>query len=152
MAAPKTLRFGAGALYIGDGADPEVFTKVCGFTSMELTIDKETNDTTVPDCDDPDAAAWTERDVVALSWSMTASGVTAVEALPILEEATISSAPVNIRLDLAGAGTGVGTTVRRYAGRAHITQGMSADRGQKWQTSVTAQGDGALTITSVAAA
>ncbi len=152
MAAPQTLRFGAGALYIGDGATPEVFTKVCGFTEMELTIDKETNDTTVPDCDDPDAAAWTERDVVSLSWSFSASGVVAVEAVPLLEDATLSSAPSNIRLDLAGAGSGGSTPVRRYAGRAHVTQSLSASRGEKWQTEVSGEGDGALTVTSVAAA
>ncbi|HZH10546.1 MAG TPA: phage tail tube protein [Microvirga sp.] len=153
MAAPTTLRFGAGAFYIGDGATPtEVFAKVCGFTEMELTIDKETNDTTVPDCDDPDAAAWTERDVVALAWSMTFSGVLAKEALPLLEDATFSSAPTNVRLDLAGAGEGSGTPNKRYAGRAHINHSITGARGEKWQVSVTVTGDGELVRSDVAAA
>lgn len=153
MAAPTTLKFGAGAFYIGDGATPtEVFTKLCGFTEMELTIDKETNDSTVPDCDDPDAAAWTERDVVSLSWSMTFSGVLAKEALPLLEAETLQSDTTNIRLDLAGAGTGAGTPNKRYAGRAHINHSITGSRGEKWQVEVTVTGDGALTVTNVAAA
>lgn len=152
MAAPQTLRFGAGALYIGDGAtSTEVFTKLCGFTEMELTLDKETNDTNVPDCDDPDAAAWVERDVVSLSWSMSFSGVLAKAALPLLEDATFSSAPVNIRLDLAGGGTGTGTPNRRYAGRAHISHNISGSRGEKWQVEVTVTGDGELLKSDVAA-
>lgn len=152
MAAPQTLRFGAGAFYIGDGAETEVFSKICGFTEMELTIDKETNDTTVPDCDSPDNASWTERDVVALAWSMTFSGVLAKEALPLLEDATFSSAAANVRLDLAGAGEGTGTPVKRYAGRAHINHSITGTRGEKWQVSVTVTGDGELLRSDVAAA
>jgi hypothetical protein len=151
MALPTTLRFGAGAFYLGDGVTPtEVFTKVCGFTEASLAIEKESNDTTVPDCDDPDAASWTERDVVALSWAMTFSGVLAVEALAQLETATLQSAPTNIRLDLLGAGTGAGTPIRRYEGRGHIRHTITAARGEKWQVEVTVEGDGAITSTSVA--
>ncbi|MDF2809505.1 MAG: hypothetical protein K0S56_536 [Microvirga sp.] len=152
MAAPTTLRFGAGAFYIGDGAETEVFTKICGFTEASLAIEKESNDTTVPDCDDPDAAAWTERDVVALSWSMSFSGVLAKEALPLLEAETLQSAPTNVRFDLAGAGVGVGTPNKRYAGRAHIRHTITAARGEKWQVEVTVEGDGAISATNVAAA
>lgn len=153
MASPTTLRFGAGAFYIGDGATPtEVFTKICGFNEVSLSIEKETNDTTVPDCDNPDAASWTERDVVALSWSMSFSGVLAKEALPLLEAETFQSAPTNVRLDLAGAGSGGATPNKRYSGRAHIRHTITASRGEKWQVEVTVEGDGTLASTDVAAA
>lgn len=151
MAVPTTLRFGAGAFYLGDAATPEVFTKICGFTSVELTIDKSTNDTTVPDCDDPDAAAWTEKDVDALSWSMSFSGVCAVGGLDLLDGVTMQSASRNVRLDFAGAGTGAGTTVRRYAGKGHVKHAITGSRGEKYQIKVDVDGDGALTKTSVAA-
>lgn len=150
MAAPTTLRFGAGTFYIGDGATPEVFTKICGFESAEINLDKSLGSTTVPDCDDPDAAVWEEKDATSQSWSMSFSGVAAVAAMPKLETATLSSASVNVRLDIAGAGTGAGTTTRRYAGAAHVKHGLSGQRGQRWQVKVTAEGDGALVISSVA--
>lgn len=151
MAAPTTLRFGAGVFYIGDGASPEVFTKVCGFNSSEVTIDKSTSSTTVPDCDDVDEAAWEEKDVSSKSWSMSFSGVAAVEALPTLETATLSGVSVNVRLDLLGAGTGAGTTTRRYAGAAHVKSSLTGQRGERWSVKVDVEGDGALTISSVAA-
>lgn len=153
MAAPTTFRFGAGVFSIGDGATPtELFTKICGFTEYTLAVEKETNDTTVPDCDDPDAAAWTERDVVSQAWSATCSGVLAKEALPLLEAATFQSAPTNIRFDLIGAGTGTGTPNKRYTGRAHIRHTITGSRGEKVQVEVTVEGDGALIATNVAAA
>lgn len=152
MARPTTLSFGTGAFYIGDGAAPEVFTKVCGFTQAELTFDKSTNDTTVPDCDDPDGAAWVERDVVSLSWSMSFSGVAAKEALDLLDDVTMGSLSRNIRFDMAGGGTGAGTPNRRYAGAAHIKHSLSGQRGEKYQVKIDVEGDGALTKSSVAAA
>jgi hypothetical protein len=152
MAKPTTLRFGAGAFYLGDGATPEVFTKLCGFESVTLTVDKTTNDTTVADCDDPDAAAWTERDAVALGWSFSFQGVMAVGSLDLIEAATFATAAQNVRFDLAGAGTGAGTTVRRYAGAAHIKHELSGNRNERFQVKVDGEGDGALVQTSVAAA
>jgi TP901-1 family phage major tail protein len=37
----------------GDGADPEVFTTVCGFKARSFSLSNNDVDTTVPDCDDP---------------------------------------------------------------------------------------------------
>ena len=150
MAAPTTLKFGAGTFWIGDGATPEVFTKVCGFTQADMSIDKSSSSTVVPDCDDPDAAAWESKDVQSMSWSMSFSGVAAVAALPILEAATLEGTSVNVRLDLNGAGTGAGTPVRRYAGAAIVKHSLSGQRGERYQVKVDAEGDGALTISSVA--
>lgn len=152
MAKPITLRFGAGTFYIGNGATPEVFAKICGFESVTVSIDKTTNGTTVEDCDDPDEAAWTERDVVALSWSFSFQGVMAVGSLDTIEQATFSSASRNVRFDLNGAGTGVGTPVRRYAGAAHIKHELSGTRGEKYQIKVDGEGDGELVKSNVAAA
>ena len=152
MAKPVTLKFGAGVMYFGDKATPEVFTKMCGFTDLELTVEKETNDTTVPDCDDPDAASWTERDVVALSWSIAMNGVAAVGSLDQIEEASFSSDSTHIRLEISRAGTGVGTPNRRYAGSAHIKHKLGAKVGEKWNIQVSGEGDGALVKSNVAAA
>ncbi|WP_053239930.1 phage tail tube protein [Pleomorphomonas koreensis] len=152
MAKPTTQKFGAGTFYIGDGATPEVFTKVCGFTEVELALDKSTNDTTVPDCDNPDAPAWTERDVVSLSWSFSFAGVMAVGSLDLIEGASFGGESTNIRFDLDGAGTGSGTPIRRYAGAAHVKHTLNGRFGEKYKINVSGEGDGELVKSNVAAA
>ena len=44
---------------IGDGADPEVFTNLCGLNSKSLTINNSSIDVTTPDCTTPEGALWT---------------------------------------------------------------------------------------------
>lgn len=38
---------------MGDGADPEVFTSVCGFRARSFSMSTAEVDTTVPDCETP---------------------------------------------------------------------------------------------------
>jgi hypothetical protein len=151
MTAPTTLRFGAGIFYVETTADSGTFTKVCGFTSAKLSMSTDTADTTVPDCDAPDAAAWVARDAVSQSWEMSFEGVLAKEATSLLESKWTAGASCNVRLHMVGLGSGGATPDRRYSGAAFITLGASGERGQRWTRSVTVQGDGALTIADVAA-
>ena len=44
---------------IGDAADPEVFTNLCGLNSKSLTINNSSIDVTTPDCTTPEGALWT---------------------------------------------------------------------------------------------
>jgi hypothetical protein len=150
MAAPVTARFGAG--FIQFETAPSVFTKLCGFNSIEITLEKELNDTTVPDCDNPDAPAWVERDVVSQSGSFSCEGVAAREALPFIEAATLSALSTNVRIVIAGMGLGGATPNRQYAGRFHVQHALQGERGNKWQITVEGESDGAIAVTSVAAA
>lgn len=150
MAQPTTLRFGAGALYISDNGSPDQYIKVCGFNEFTLEISKETNDVTVPDCDDPDAPSWTERDVLALGWTMSGSGILAKESLSMIEDATRQSNASRVRLELAGAGVGGGTPNRRYEGDAHVAFTITGTRGEKIQIEVNVEGDGELLFMDVA--
>jgi TP901-1 family phage major tail protein len=45
---------------IGDGADPEVFSNLCGLNSKAMTINNSSIDVTTPDCSTPGGALWTE--------------------------------------------------------------------------------------------
>ena len=45
---------------IGDGADPEAFSNLCGLTSKSLTMNNSAIDVTTPDCTTPEGALWTE--------------------------------------------------------------------------------------------
>lgn len=60
----------------GDGADPEVFTVLCGLVDRTLNITYasafEAEDY---DCDDPEAVAQTLREVGAQDWSIDISGL-----------------------------------------------------------------------------
>jgi predicted secreted protein len=82
MARPTTIPFKDFILEIGNGATPEVFGKPCGLTSQGINFTKETNEQQVPDCDDPDLAAATERAVTATSATFTGEGILAAEFLP----------------------------------------------------------------------
>lgn len=152
MAQPTVLSFGKGLVYLGDG-DPEdeTFAKICGFNSISLAIEKDTNDVTIPDCDDPDAPAWRATDVLSLAWTSEFEGIMAKEAEPTLWAAVNRAEATNIRIRLVGFGSGVGTPDLQFSGAAHIAATISGERGSKYQISVTATGDGALTRAPVAA-
>lgn len=151
MAQPTVLSFGKGLTFLGDGAEPEVFTKICGFNQMSLSVEKDTNDVTIPDCDDPDAPAWKATDVLAISWSMSFEGVMAKESEPLLWGAVNSGTATSIRQRLVGFGTGAGTPDLQFSGKAHLSAEITGQRGEKWTVKVTATGDGALARASVAA-
>lgn len=151
MAKPTVLSFGAGIVFLGDGAESEVFTKLCGFNSMSLSIEKDTNDVTVPDCDDPDAAAWQSTDVLSLAWSMEFEGIYAKESSDLIWDAVSSGQARNLRVHLVGAGSGGGTPDLRFAGAGHFGMELTGERGSKWQNTLPVTGDGELVRTKVAA-
>jgi Phage tail tube protein len=153
MAQATTLRFGKGILYQGDAATPtEAFTAICGVTQVELKLDKDINSIVIPDCSDPDAAAWVGAEVASQSWNLSASGVMAKESYPELEECALAAISRNFKLRLVGFGTGSGTPDRMYAGAGHVTLSITGERGGRWEVQVDISGDGALTATNVAAA
>lgn len=143
MAQPTT--FAASKLYIslGNGAGPEVFAAPCGLTSRGFTLTKDTNDVTVPDCDDPDAPAWTERAVRALSGEFTGSGILAAEALPTWQDAYDSTVSRNARVGINAPAADNGGY---YLGKFHLTSlRWAGEQGDKINVDVTMVSDGALT-------
>lgn len=81
MAAPRTRRFGDFRVYIDvSTTNTPDFKQPCGFTQKSLELSSTTGDTEVPDCDDPDGAVWTERDVRARSARVSGQGVMAMES------------------------------------------------------------------------
>lgn len=151
MAKPRTLSFGSFKVYLGDGASPEVFTAPCGFTQKALTIEATVSDTTVPDCDDPEAAAWTERGVTALSATVTGSGVMAMASVETWREWMLSAASKNVRVEFDDTGANGGGY---YQGPAVLqslghTVALGSD-GNKAQLAVNIVSDGEWTWTDAA--
>lgn len=106
MAKPTTVRWTKMTIWPGDGATPEVFTsKSCALTAKGFTINADTADTNVPDCDTPDNPSWIERVVRSLSSGVTGSGLMAEETFAFWRDWSLSGLPKNVRimLDLAAA-------------------------------------------------
>ncbi len=63
-------------IMFGDGADPEVFTQLCGINTRGITITyANAFEMTDYDCADPEDAGQTVRAVGAQDWSITGSGL-----------------------------------------------------------------------------
>lgn len=143
MALPQTMKFGKFRVLLGDGAEPEVFSAPCGFTSKSFARSKSLNEINVPDCEDPDAPAWVARDVQSLSSSISGSGVLAKAALPVWDDAFDSANSINCKVEMDW-----GDTVVSYTQAFHLSSfEVSADLGNKVQISVTMESDGAYTKT-----
>ncbi len=102
MTKPTTFRFGEFLIEVGDGNSPETFGAPCGLTSKSFEGTAATNDTNVPDCDDPDAASWLERDVVSLSRNITGSGILAKEFLQTWDDWWESANTKNVQITIDG--------------------------------------------------
>lgn len=143
MAQPTTARFGAMVISIGDGASPETFTAPCGFTSKSLTLSKNLQEINLPDCDDPDAAAWVGRDVQSMTATVSGEGVLAEESLVTWKEFFESTASKNVRIKITTSGGYI-----QYDGAMHLESlAHSAEQGGRVTLNVTLQSDGEMTIT-----
>lgn len=142
MAKAQTVTFGVFGIKVGDGATPEAFSAPCGLTSKGFNQTASTQETVVPDCDDPDAPAYTERGIDAISGEISGSGVLDKSAFEnVWQPWFVSAAPRNCRIYPSGE------TGKYYAGSFVLTAlNMTADRGQKVTISVTMQNDGEYTL------
>ena len=98
MAQAKTFRFSDVLIMLGDGAAPaEVFKAPCGLTEMGMTIQTDTNETVVPDCDRPDDPAWKEVDIASLQMTLTGQGVLDRNARKMWEDWAFGAKEINVR-------------------------------------------------------
>lgn len=71
---PVRLKSGYGSVNMGDGASPEVFTKLCGLESSTYTVSFDTSDDTVDSCDEPEAVPARELVVTGKKATITVAG------------------------------------------------------------------------------
>ena len=140
MADPTTAKFGKFRVLLGNAASPEVFTAPCGFNSKALNLTKNLSEITLPDCDDPDAAAWIARDVESLSAAISGEGVLAKESADEWMDAFESADSVNVKVEIDFT-----TYTYVYTGAMHLsTFNMGAERGGRVTASIEMQSDGEL--------
>lgn len=136
MTDAVTLKFGQFLIKLGNGATPEVFSAPCGLNSRGFSRTAATNDTNVPDCDDPDAPSWLQRDVVSLSGQMTGSGVVADEDFDTWNDWFESGVSKNVQVTLG---------TRTWQGAAILSKlDITGQRGQRVVFTATIDSDGEI--------
>lgn len=144
MAKPKTVKGTKVRLLQGDGATPtEAFTAFCGLTARSINFQTNTNETNVPDCDDPDAPQWRELAKAGRFVSVSGSGILDMEALERYQEAYDSPDSVNYRIEIAVPALDNGG----YWEGAFMTTGftVTGNDGELAQVELTLESDGPVT-------
>jgi hypothetical protein len=81
MAKPTTFKGSLIAIYLEDPGSAGTYLKPCGLNSTSVKFTKNAQEVNVPDCDDPEAPQWVERDVESLDFSASGEGILAAEAV-----------------------------------------------------------------------
>lgn len=101
MAKPKTVKGTKVRLLQGDGATPEVFTSYCGLTAKSINFQTNTNETFVPDCDDPEAPQWRELSKSGRYVSLSGSGLLNMDSLASFQSAYDEDSTATYRFEIA---------------------------------------------------
>lgn len=145
MAKPTTLPAGDFLIKLESSEGSGVFTAPCGLTSKGFNQSATTQETVVPDCDDPDAPASVERAVDALSGEISGSGVLAMGSRNTYETWYRSGLKKKCRIYLD---TTLANSGGYWEGYFLLTQwNVTAQRGQKINTELTMQSDGDIAWT-----
>lgn len=133
MTKATTLKGSQIMVLLGDDSDPIEYSAPCGMNGQSVTMTKNTNEQNVPDCEDPDAPSWLERDVESLSMEASGEGVIAMESLDTWMEAFDKTDPVPAKLRAKWPS---GYTMT-WTGKFHVTQvELQGNRGQRGQITV----------------
>ncbi|MGE7415439.1 phage tail tube protein [Methylobacterium tarhaniae] len=149
MTQATTRSFAAYQLLLESPTTTGTFVAPCGLTERSVQFTKDLSDTNVPDCDNEDAASWTQRDVVSKSVRISGQGVMALESEPRWRAAYESDQPVNVRINKTGnkaAGGGY------WLGQFHLSSFEDgATKGNKVTKTIEMQSTGPVVWTDAAA-
>lgn len=146
MAKPTTLAAGDFVIKLETSEGSGVFSAPCGLTSKGFNQTATTQETVVPDCDDPDAPASVERAIDALSAEISGSGVLAMGSRNTWETWYRSGLKKKCRVYLDTTLANSGGYWEGYFVLTAFNTG--AQRGQKVTVEVTMASDGDITWTN----
>lgn len=89
MAQAKTITFGKVLLLLEEqdsSGGAGTYVAPCGVEQLTMTINVETNNTNIPDCDDPDLASWLATDVVSQQMTIEGEGVLDTDAMQMWQD------------------------------------------------------------------
>lgn len=146
MAYTNKLKSTRVYIAIGDGAEPEVFTPLCGISTKGFQQTRATSDTTDWDCADPDAIPITVRDVNQTDWTISGSGLLHRPLLATLQDAFDTTVPANFRF-VFDEPTGDEVIDGYYQGPGIITDlNVTGTNGEYVQISITISAAGPKTF------
>lgn len=142
MAQPAIVKGTYIDILIGDAAEPEVFTPICGLTTRSFTHQVNTNDTFVPDCADPEDRPIRRLSVTGEQWDLSGEGLYNLDQEDVIRGAVGVTKNYRFRIRRP-AGSIVGTGY--YEGPAMLTNlqlGGNTGGGEFGTLSVTIPSDG----------
>jgi len=148
MAQATTIKGGKVRVKLGDDAAPIAYIAPCGLTQRSLTLTKNLNEVSIPDCTDPDKVDWIGRDAASLSMSISGEGVLASESIEAWLDAweSIDSVPVQVEIVFPA-------TTYTYTGKMHVENlEVGANNGERATINVSMQSDGEMVRASAATA
>lgn len=145
MATVKAMNGTSLLVQIGNGATPEVFAHDCLInTERGIQFHSETNRQVIPDCDTPDAPAWSVVNKDSFSATITGSGMLNTPSIKEWADWFASDDAKNVRVLLNGVTLANGGG--HWAGSYKLTGWeVTGTRNEKATVSVTLESDGVVT-------
>lgn len=142
MAQVETFNGSKILVKIGDGGSPETFAHPCLInTSRSVQGSVTTVDSVVPDCSDPDAPAWIEREKDSISYTISGEGLMNRADIGDYLAWLKSADPKNVQVVIADGLSGA----QVLSGAFHLTEfQISGTRKEKATCSITLVSDGVV--------
>lgn len=147
MTAAKVVRGKSLLIKVSDGGGTPVYAHPCLINAARgIVFSSNTNQTRIPDCDDPELIAWVKREKTDISASINGAGVLHTPDTEFYYDWVTSADPIAVRVELNGVTSGDGGGY--FAGNFHCTNfEVSGDVGDYTQASIGLESDGAVTWT-----
>ena len=153
MAKPKTVSFTEMLIEVSMDASDATFSEPCLIVSNKaFTITASMNETAVPDCADPSAPAWIERQVDSLSAEFSGSGVMDAATHDIWRDWLLSGDPKTVRITIdRPLAEGGGSYLGQFKLGSLSHNGARSDNAGLVQSEVSGMSHGTLTWTDAIA-
>ena len=142
MTQATTIKGGKVRVFIGNDADPIVYSNLCGLTSRSIDLKKGTSDERIPDCGAPDKVDWLARNATSLAFDIDGEGVLAAESISTWYDAWQSVNPVNVKIELVFPDTTFTWTGKMLVDTFKIT----ASNGETVKASISMKSDGEMVV------
>jgi len=145
MTAAKVVRGKSLLIKVSDGAGTPAFAHPCLINAARgIVFTANTNQTRIPDCDDPELIGWLKREKTDLGATINGAGVLNTTDTEFYFNWVTDADPIAVRVELNGVSLANGGGY--FAGNFHCTNfEVTGDLGDYAQCSVGLENDGAVT-------
>ncbi len=145
MALAKVISGKSLLIKVSDGAGTPAYDHPCLINAARgIVFTAETNQTRIPDCDDPELIAWIKREKTSISGSINGAGVLHTSDTEEYFAWLVSPDTKVVRSELSGVSAANGGGY--FSGSWHLTNfELTGDIGEYVQSSIGLESDGAIT-------